>query len=330
VTLIRKVAKAQHSQALTLLAQRVAGAYRASQSEGEDPFVKVKALISDMIERLVKEGSEEAQHKAWCDEEMAKTAKKRSELNYDIEKLTTKIDKARAMSTKLKEEVAELNKEIAEITQSQADSDKIRIDEHNAFLETKSDLEQGLDGVRMGLKVLKDYYSSAEAGLVQVAADSDSDQPATPDTHEKSAGAGTAIIGFLEVIESDFAKNLAEVTTEEDAANVQYHKVLLQNKVSKTMKESDVKYKTKESASLDKSVTEDSADLEGAQSELDSVLQATKIQRGMCELKPESYEDRAGRRKAEIEGLKEALAILEGEAVLLQRSKNGLRGIKKH
>eukprot|EP00746_Dinoflagellata_sp_MGD_P161998 gnl/MRDRNA2_/MRDRNA2_89367_c0_seq1.p1 gnl/MRDRNA2_/MRDRNA2_89367_c0~~gnl/MRDRNA2_/MRDRNA2_89367_c0_seq1.p1 ORF type:complete len:478 (+),score=157.04 gnl/MRDRNA2_/MRDRNA2_89367_c0_seq1:107-1435(+) len=324
VSLIRRLAKAQHSQALSLLAQRVAGAYRASQSMGEDPFTKVKALIADMIERLVKEGSEEASHKAWCDEEMAKTKKKRAELEYDIEKLTTKIDKAKAMSTKLKEEVAELNKEIAEIAKSQAESDKIRQEEHAAFLEAKADLEQGIDGVRMALKVLKDYYASAEsAGLMQMA----EEQPAAPETHEKSSGAGTSIIGFLEVIESDFAKNLAEVTTEEDSAAVQYQKTLLQNKVSKTMKESDVKYKTKEAAGLDKSVAEDSADLEGAQSELDSVMEATKIQRGMCELKPETYEERKGRREAEIAGLKEALQILEGEAVFLQRS---FRGIKKH
>jgi hypothetical protein len=324
VNLIRRLAKREHSQALSLLAQRVAGAYRASTSMGEDPFAKVKALIADMIDRLVKEGSEEASHKAWCDEEMAKTKKKRGELQYDIEKLTTKIDKAKAMSTKLKEEVAELHKEIAEIAKSQAESDKIRQEEHAAFLEAKSDLEQGIEGVRMGLKVLKDYYASAEnAAMVQMM----TDQPAAPETHEKSSGAGTSIIGFLEVIESDFAKNLAEVTTEEDAAAVQYQRTLLQNKVSKTMKESDVKYKTKEAAGLDKSVAEDSADLEGAQSELDSVLEATKIQRGMCELKPETYEERKGRRESEIAGLKEALQILEGEAVLLQR---GLRGIRKH
>jgi peptidoglycan hydrolase CwlO-like protein len=297
VTVIKRLAKQQHSQALALLAQRIAGAYRSSQAEGEDPFVKVRTMISDMIDRLVKEGAEEAQHKAWCDEEMAKTKKRRAELNYDIEKLTTRIDKSKAMSTKLKEEIAELNKEIAEITKSQSESDKIRADEKAAFTETKADLEQGLEGVRMGLKVLKDYYASA--GLLQVSAK----QPAAPEGHEKSSGAGTAIIGFLEVIESDFAKNLAEVTTEEDAAAVQYQRTLLENKVSKTMKESDVKYKTKESAALDKSVAEDSADLESAQNELDSVLEA------------------------ELKGLKEALAILEGEAVLLQRN---FRGIKKH
>merc|ERR1719235_1467365 len=106
---------------------------------------------------------------------MAKTAKKKSELTYDIEKLTTKIDKAQAMSTKLKEEVAELQKEIAEITKSQAESDKIRKEEHAAFLETKADLEQGIEAVRMGLKVLKDFYASAEnAAMVQMM----TDQPA--------------------------------------------------------------------------------------------------------------------------------------------------------
>merc|ERR1719375_1883766 len=116
------------------------------------------------------------------------------ELEYDIEKLTTKIDKAKAMSTKLKEEVAELNKEIAEIAKSQAESDKIRQEEHAAFLEAKADLEQGIDGVRMALKVLKDYYASAEnAALMQTIAE----QPASPETHEKSSGAGTSIIGFL-------------------------------------------------------------------------------------------------------------------------------------
>lgn len=339
VTLLKKLAHEQHSQELSLLAQRVLGTYRASQAVGEDPFEKVKTMISEMIDRLVKEGEAEAQHKGWCEQEMAKSKKKRAELNYDIEKLSTRMDKAKAMSTKLKEEVAELNKELAEIAKSQAESDKIRQEEHAAFLETKADLEQGLEGVRMGLKVLKDYYASAAGAAAFAQLDLEQptlatgaaaiflQQPATSEGHEKSSGTGSTIIGLLEVIESDFAKNLAAVTTEEDAAAVAYQRTLLENKVSKAMKEMDVKGKTKEAASLDKSIAEDSADLEGAQTELDSVLEATKIQRGMCELKPETYEERKKRREAEITGLKEALAILDGEAVLLQRR---FRGVKRH
>jgi chromosome segregation ATPase len=327
VNLIRRLAKDQHSKALSMLASKVSAAYRSSAALGQDPFAKVKTLISEMIDRLVKESEEEATHKAWCDKEMAASEKKKTELMYDIDKLTTKIDKAKAQSAKLKEESAALSKEIAEITKSQAEWDKIRQEENAAYKETKADLEKGLEGVRMALKVLKDYYSAGEtAAFMQ----GETGQPAVPETHEKSSGAGSSIIGMLEVIESDFAKNLSEATTEEDSAAFDYEKGTQENKVSKTMKEQDVKYKLQEAASLDKAIAEDSSDLEGTQTELDSVLEGSKTIRAMCVAKPESYEERKARRESEIAGLKQALAILEGEAVFMQRKKHSFMGTKRH
>jgi len=327
VTLVKKIGREQHSPQLTQLASRIASAMRIGAASGDDPFAKVKELISGMIERLLKEGEEEASHKAYCDEEMGKTKKKRMELAHDVEVLTGKIDKAKATSAKLKGEVAELQKELAELASSQAELDKIRAEEKEAFTETKADLEQGLEGVRMALKVLKDYYS-ASPELLQARAQ----QPAAPGTHEAASGASSGIIGMLEVIESDFSKNLAASMAEEEAAVTEYEKVTQENKITKTIKEQDVKYKTKEFTGLDKEISELSSDLEGVQSELDAVLAYTKTIRGQCELKPESYEERAKRREAEIAGLKEALAILEGEAVLLQKKLakqhpgRGLRG----
>merc|ERR1719293_328630 len=94
----------------------------------------------------------------------------------------------------------------------------------------------------------------------------------------------------------------------------------MDNKLSKSTMEQDVKYKTKEAASLDKAVVELSSDLDASQTELDAVLEYSANLRGMCELKPETYEDRVARREAEIAGLKEALKALEGESLqLLQR-----------
>merc|ERR1719265_617853 len=95
------------------------------------------------------------------------------------------------------------------------------------------------------------------------------------------------------------------------------------------MKEQDVKYKTKEAAGLDKALSEDSSDLEGVQSELEAIMAYTKTLRAQCEVKPESYAERKQRREAEISGLKEALAILEGESVFIQRS-HKLRGVVAH
>ena len=45
----------------------------------------------------------------------------------------------------------------------------------------------------------------------------------------------------IEVVESDFAQNLAKETTEEDDAEAEYQKVTQENSVTKTLKDQDVK-----------------------------------------------------------------------------------------
>merc|ERR1719321_1262337 len=169
-------------------------------------------MIGDMIAKLEKEAEEDATEKAYCDEEMAKTQAKHSELEDDISKLSAKIDKAAATSAKRKEQVKELQAELAALAKEQAELDQIRSEEHSA-------------------------YSTAK-----------------PEKHAKAGGAGGSIINLLEVCESDFSDNLAKEETQEADAVSEYDKVTQENKVSKTMKDQDVKYKTQEFKSLDKEI----------------------------------------------------------------------------
>merc|ERR1719223_2416201 len=106
------------------------------------------------------------------------------ELKHDIEGLTAKIDKAKAKSTRLKDEVRDTQAALAQLASSQAELDKVRKEENTVFIQTKADLEAGLKGVRMALKILKDYYASS--ALVQ--------QPALEPGHSKATGTGTSII----------------------------------------------------------------------------------------------------------------------------------------
>merc|ERR1712157_365785 len=147
--------------------------------------------------------------------------------------LTSKIDKAAAKSADLKSQVKELQKELSELAASQAEMDKIRMEEHSAYSAAKADLELGLSGVRKALSVLTEYYGSS-AALVQ----EDSAQPAVP-THSKAGGAGGSIINILQVCESDFATNLAKEEAEEADSSAEYEKVSQENSVTKTMKEQD-------------------------------------------------------------------------------------------
>lgn len=330
VNVLKRLAETQHSAALSQLASRIATTIRYGQASGDDPFAKVKGLIEEMIAKLMKEAEAEASHKAYCDEEMSKTKAKKDELTADIEKLTSKIDSASALSASLKEDVKELQKELAELAETQAEMDKVREDTHAAFVTAKEDLTEGLEGIRGALSVLRDYYQ-AEAALLQQAGGFDAfmQQPAPPvSTHSKASGAGGGIISMLEVIESDFAKNLAQEEEEEAAAQTAYDKMTQENKVTKTLKEQDVKYKTQEFTKLDKEIAEMSGDRDGAQTELDAVLEYYEKIKDQCIAKPEPYEERKRRREAEIAGLKEALSILEGQAFL--QKKATLRGVFSH
>merc|ERR1719389_1249808 len=98
-------------------------------------------------------------------------------------------------------------------------------------------------------------------------------QPAPPKKHSASGGAGGSIIDILEVVESDFTKNLATEETEEADAVATYEKTTQENKMSVTMKSQDVKYKTKEFKGLDKTITELSGDKDTTSTELGAVLE---------------------------------------------------------
>lgn len=310
---VRDLAKEHHSIALSQLASRIAAAVRYS-----DPFGKVKGLIEGLISKLEKEASDEAAEKAFCDEELSKTSAKQEELGDDISKLTAKIDQASSKSSTLTEEIKELEAALAALTKSQAEMEKMRQESHANFIQAKSELEKGLAGVHGALNLLRDYYASDDTTFLQ--------QPDAPESHKKS-GAGPQIIGILEVVESDFATALAKEEAEEEDAQSEFEATTQENKVTKAMKDQDLKYKSAEVKTLGTTVAELSADRETGDSELAAVSEYYAKLKERCVAKPESYEERQARRLTEIKGLKEALSILENEAAFMQRKKHGqMRG----
>merc|ERR1719336_1470907 len=328
VTMVKKLAEKHHSAALAQLASRMSAVIRFGAAGGADPFGKIKGLIADMISKLENEAAAEATEKAYCDEQMSKTEAKKEELEEDTAKLTSKIDMAAAKSAGLKADVKELQGELAALAKEQAEMDKIRMEESTDYAKAKTELEAGIAGVQKALGVLRDYYGSAAASMIQEVSDMKSmmQQPAMPEKHAKASGAGSSIIGILEVCESDFAKNLATETSQEDDAEAAYEKKTQENKVTKTTKDQDVKYSTQEFQTLDKEIAELSADKETTSSELSAVLEYYEKIKDRCIAKPESYESRKARREAEIQGLKEALTILQDETAFVQRRKKSFRG----
>merc|ERR1719443_1164257 len=126
---------------------------------------------------------------------------------------------------------------------------------------------------------------------------------------------GGGVIGMLEVIQSDFARLEAETKAAESQSQKEYDQFMTDSEVDKTQKTSDIEHKTKLKEDQAKSMTEKQSDLEGTQKELDAALDYYEKLKPSCVDSGVSYEDCVKRREEEIQSLKEALQILNGEDI---------------
>jgi predicted nucleic acid-binding Zn-ribbon protein len=287
------LARKQNSKSLAQLASRISAMSRS----GEVPFEKIKGLISDMIDRLESEGEADASHKAYCDKEMHETNVKKDDKTAEIEKMTTAIDQMSSRKAVLEEEVATLMKELSDIAKSQAEYDKWYSEYEATFASNKADMEAGIEGVKIALKILREYYAKADK------------------SHVAAEGAGAGIIGLIEVAESDFTKSLAEFVANMANQKAAYEATTKENEITTTAKNQDVKYKTQEITTLTKELAATTADRTNVQTELDAVMEYLESLHKQCDETVISYAETKARREAEIAGLKDALEILEGAAI---------------
>merc|ERR1711972_394930 len=197
IRFVRDLAKRQQSTALSQLAARMASVVRLSNEAGDDPFAKVKGLISEMIAKLEKQSDADATQKAYCDKELSETRAKQAHRTSRIDKLSVQIEQMTATSAKLKDEAAAAQQALADLAKAQADMDKLRGEENENFVAAQADMEKGLKGVKLALKILGEFASCTEG---------------------EKQGAATSIIGMLEVVEADFEKKLIELVDAEENA----------------------------------------------------------------------------------------------------------------
>merc|ERR1719478_204525 len=105
VASLKKMGNKFHSYALVQLANMATA----------DPFGKIKSMISEMIEKLLNEANEEATHKAFCDEELAKSRKSQEEKTMKLDKYSARIDSATTTSAELETAIKGLQGELAEM-----------------------------------------------------------------------------------------------------------------------------------------------------------------------------------------------------------------------
>jgi len=288
VDYVRSLSRKRHAPLLAQLANNMAAVMRENSYSEDDKFAKVKDMIRDMIVKLEAEQKKTADKIAYCNKEMAETKASEKEIKDQLDAVTTELDQMTSRSEKLTEDVAMLETALKDIQASQAEMDQLRREEKAVYTKQRADLEQGVEGVKLALQVLKEYYQKAG-----------------------ESGSATGIIEMLELVESDFSKSLAEIISIEESAAATYESETKENAVEKATKTGDSKFKSKEIVRLAESIPERKSDFTGIKDQYKAVMDYLAKLKGDCVVKAPSYAEKKAKRDAEIAGLKEAQRILE-------------------
>jgi predicted nucleic acid-binding Zn-ribbon protein len=290
-------AKKLGSKSLAMMSLRVA----------EDPFLKVKKMIKDLIVQLMEQANQEADHNAFCTSELATNKQTRENKAAKAEELTAVAEKLTADITLLSEEITQLADDIATTLKEQKEATDQRAEDKSVNEQTISDAKDGQAAIERALKVLRDFYDkAAEAAFVQ-------EQAAEPYQGMQSSKGG--VIGLLEVCLSDFARLETETSEAEDEAQSSYEKFMAESTQSKEVKETEKEHKEGNKAHKEEDLRTTKKELALTEEELSKALEYYEKLREDCLDTGLSYEERVRAREEEIQSLQEALAILQGEDI---------------
>jgi len=305
VSFLTNQGKKLNSRLLSVLATHVAA----------DPFKKVKKMVKDLIVKLMQEANDEAEHKGFCDMEMATNKNTRDKKSEDVINLTAQIDELKASIAKISQDIEGLSAEIAELDAAVAKATTERDEEKAKNTVTIKDAQGAQAAVKQALSVLNEFYEKAgeATSLVQTG----QEPPATFDEpYTGMGGESGGVVGMMEVIQADFARLESETSSAEGEAAKEYNEFMNDSRVDKTNKSADLDHKQEKKATQAEALASAESELAGTQKELDSAMAYFDKLKPQCMAPEESFEDRQARRKEEIESLQMALQILQGEDVV--------------
>mmetsp|Transcript_139170 Transcript_139170/g.242197 ORF Transcript_139170/g.242197 Transcript_139170/m.242197 type:complete len:711 (-) Transcript_139170:173-2305(-) len=297
---VKKLLQSATSPGLVLLALK-ARTHLAARHSTSGPFDKVKGMIKDMLVKLQSEQSEEAEHKAWCDKEMSKTDQTLA--RQDRER-RTKTDRKVQAETELEQvsiDIDELTADIADMRAAMGTASEQRIKD-KALAETQiTKAKDGLELLDRAVKVLKKSY-----------ADTIDD---APDKMKNRLSAGKGVIAILEIAVEDFKELYEETYSKEETDSQEYNDMKQATAVKLASFEKSLEYKNQQKTKLDLYISEQKQDLTELEKEASATQTYVETLTKQCTITAPTYEERKTRREAELESLKNALAILKGEAL---------------
>merc|ERR1719287_151531 len=315
-------------------------------------FSKIISMIDGMVGVLGNEQNDDDSQKAFCEDEFDKSAAQKKETEGKLTSLKASLEDMDATVETLTGEVKTLQDEIVALDKAVAEATTTRKSEHEAFLTSQSENQACTQLVEKAKNILNKFYrpnlykappkreltqeeqilassgrsdliateapqliaGTTQAVLVQVrrSAGVPPPPPETFGAYQKKDGKSNGVMALMDEMISDLKSDLTDSKHAEETAQSDYERLM---KASQETREANAKSITeKEGAKADwqekiESAKEEQASTADAQAKN---AEYTTGLHGSCDFLIDNFDLRKEARTNEIEGLKNAKAVLSG------------------
>jgi len=295
-------------------------------------FEEVKKMIDDMVVLLGKQQKEDETQKEYCEgefekaeDEEAAAKTKLAQTDATLSELTDKIGTLMEEISALGESIAALDKEVADATEQ-------RKEEHVVYVQQMQMNEAAMGLVDKAKNRMQKFYNPTlykappktentmeekiiEAGTFVQMRRSDVAPPPAPEMpsgpvqkNAKSAG----VIGMMDTIISDLGSDMKDMEYEEKTAQKDYAELMADSQETRAGDTKSLTGKTTTKAEVEAALMTAKETRSSTATDLKQVQTVIQDLHAACDFIMENFDLRKEARTNEIEGLKNAKAVLSG------------------
>merc|ERR1719162_2299382 len=268
-----------------------------------------------MVDRLLKEKEDEIKHKDFCVEQLNTNTRETEVATQTKNDADAMIAKLKAEIDVLDKELAQLNADVAEINKQakMAGEDREKANKDFQVILADQRATQKLVGVALG--VLKGFYE--KAALLQLL--TGQAPPPGFKSYEKNKKSG-GVMGMMQGVIDDAKAMEADAVRAEESAQKEYEEFVQDSNDTIEEKKKEIANKSQVRAKTDSKELDEEINLDHIMRSLEQLATENGDIHRSCDFVLKNWEVRTAARDAEIEALKQAIALFSGAkmAALLQ------------
>jgi len=292
---------------------------------GAVDFTAIVKMVDDMIEVLGKQQQADDQHKTWCDGELEKNAAESQKASETVASLGASIAQTSDEISTTSDDIAVLQSGIAALDKDVATATGLRKDEHGDYLETVQLTEAAIQLLGKAKNRLQKFYNPAlhkpeapaeeePASFVQVAAHVE--PPQAPETfsgpYEKKNEKSGGVMALMDMLTHELESTLQEAQHDEKSAQGEYVELMTDSQKQRQQDSEAVTDKSAAKAQLESNLVSLKENKAMTLKQMDDINAYNMEVHGSCDFILQNSKLRTEARTNEIEGLKNAKAVLAG------------------